>query len=114
MNDAQIARLERKRERLLDELRNLPDLMRGKVYERSRQCGRASCTCASGGPRHAGLQLSVNLGGRTRSRYVRQGERAAVEAKLAAYRRLWELVDELTAVNLDLLHALPAQAQDRQ
>ncbi len=114
MDDTQIARLEGKRERLLNELRNLPDLMRGKIYERSRKCGRASCTCASGGPRHAGLQLSVNLGGRTRSRYVRQGERAAIEAKLAAYRRLWELVDELTEVNLELLNALPAQAQDRQ
>jgi hypothetical protein len=114
MNSIQIARLERKRERLLDEVRHLPDLMRGKVYERSRKCGRAACPCASGGPRHAGLQLPVNLGGRTRSRYVRQGARAAVEAKLAAYRRLWELVDELTEVNLALLNALPLAAPDRQ
>ncbi|MGH8701291.1 MAG: DUF6788 family protein [Burkholderiales bacterium] len=113
MNETQISRLERKRERLLDEVHHLPDLMRGKVYERERQCGRASCPCASGGPRHPGLQLTVNLGGRTRSRYVRQGERAAVEAKLAAYRRLWELVDELTEVNLALLNALPVQAQDK-
>ncbi len=35
MDGAQIARLEGKRERLLNELRNLPDLMRGKIYERS-------------------------------------------------------------------------------
>ena len=114
MNESQIVRFERKRERLLDELRNLPDLMRGKVYERSRKCGRASCPCASGGPRHGGWQLTVNLGGRTRSRYVRQGERAAVEAKLAAYRRLWELVEELTEVNLALLNALPVEAQDKE
>ncbi|HEX7407379.1 MAG TPA: DUF6788 family protein [Candidatus Binatia bacterium] len=113
MNDAQIARLEHKRERLLDELHHLPDLMRGKVYERERKCGRASCTCASGGPRHGGLQLTVNLGGRTRTRYVRQGERAVVEAKVAAYRRLWELVDELTEVNLALLNALPRAAQEK-
>ena len=113
MNDAQIARLEHKRERLLDELHHLPDLMRGKVYERERKCGRASCTCASGGPRHRGLQLTVNLGGRTRTRYVRQGERAAVEAKVAAYRRLWELVDELTEVNLALLNAPPLEAQEK-
>jgi hypothetical protein len=113
MTDAQIARLEHRRERLLDELHHLPDLMRGKVYERERKCGRASCTCASGGPRHSGLQLTVNLGGRTRSRYVRQGERAAVEAKVASYRRLWELVDELTEVNLALLNALPGEAPEK-
>jgi hypothetical protein len=98
MSDSQISRLEHKRELLRDELHHLPDLMRGKVYERQRKCGRAACPCASGGPRQSDLQLSVNLGGRTRSRYVRQGERAVVEAKLSAYRRLWALVGE----NLEL------------
>jgi hypothetical protein len=114
MTDGQIARLEHRRERLLDEVHHLPDLMRGKVYERQRKCGRAACACASGGPRHPGLQLTVTLGGRTRTRYVRLGERAAVEAKLAAYRRLWELVDELTEVHLALLNALPVEAQEKQ
>ena len=113
MGDTRISRLNRKRQLLLTELRHLPDLMRGKVYERERKCGRATCPCASGGPRHPGLQLTVNLGGRTRSRYVRQGERAAVEAKLAAYRRLWELVDELTEVNLAVLNALPLERQGK-
>lgn len=112
MTAAQIARLEHRRERLLHELRQLPDLMRGKVFERERKCGRASCPCASGGPRHPGLQLTVNLKGRTRTRYVRQGERAAVEAKVAAYRRLWALVEELTEVNLALLNAVPLEAQE--
>jgi hypothetical protein len=57
------------------------------------------------------LQLTVNLGGRTRTRYVRQGERAAVEAKVSAYQRLWELVEELTEVNLALLNAVPLEAE---
>ena len=113
MTDGQILRLTRQRERLLEELRHLPDLMRGKVYERARKCGRASCPCASGGPRHPGLQLTVNLRGRTRTRYVRQGERAAVEAKVAGYRRLWELVEELTEVNLALLNAVPLEAEQK-
>ena len=113
MTDAQLARLEQKRDRLLDELHHLPDLMRGKVYDRERKCGRASCPCATGGPRHPGLQLTVNLGGRTRTRYVRQGERVAVEAKVAAYRRLWTLVDELTEVNLELLNAVPVAVEGK-
>ena len=113
MTDTQIARLEQKRDRLLDELHHLPDLMRGKVYDRERKCGRASCPCASGGPRHPGVQLTVNLGGRTRTRYVRQGERAAVEAKVAAYRRLWKLVAELTEVNLELLNAVPVAVEGK-
>jgi hypothetical protein len=107
MNARQLDRLHQRREALLAELRDVPNLMRGTVYERERKCGRASCTCATGGPRHAGLQLNVTLAGRTRTRYVRQGERAAIEAMVASYRRLWALVDELTEVNLALLHTDP-------
>ena len=103
----QLARLQERRRALLAELRRTPNLMRGLVYERQRKCGRRSCACATGGPRHPGLQLNVTLGGKTRTRYVRQGERAQVEAWVAAYHRLWELVEALTAVNLALLNAVP-------
>lgn len=109
MKAAEIARLEQRRQRLLAQLHELPDLMRGSVYERERKCGRAACACATGGPRHKGLQLTVNVGGRTRTRYVRQGERAAIESKIAAYRRLWEIVEQLTAVHLALMNALPVE-----
>jgi hypothetical protein len=103
--------LERRRAALLDELHRLPNLMRGTVYERERKCGRASCRCASGGPRHSGVQLTINIGGKTRTRYVRREERAGLEEMIAAYRRLWELVGELTEVNLALLHAAPARKE---
>ena len=103
----QIAQMQARRRALLADLRRTPNLMRGLVYERQRKCGRASCACATGGPRHPGLQLNVTLGGKTRTRYVRQGERAQVEALVAAYHRLWQVVEELTAVNLALLNTEP-------
>lgn len=108
MRTRQLDSLQRQREALLAELRRLPNLMRGTVYERERKCGRASCTCATGGPRHPGVQMTVNVGGKTRTRYVRREERAEVEAMIAAYRRLWALVEALTEINLALLHASPA------
>ena len=101
------SRLEQRRHSLLAELHTLPDMMRGKVYQRERKCGSASCTCASGGPRHKGLQLTINIGGRTRTRYVRQGERAEIEAKIAVYHRLKEIVEELTEINLTLINTQP-------
>jgi hypothetical protein len=33
---------------------------------------------------------------------------------VAAYRRLWELVDEVTEVNLALLNARPVEAQEKE
>jgi hypothetical protein len=113
LTSRQIARLESRRAALLTELQRTPNLMRGIVYERQRKCGRPSCACAHGGPRHPGLQLNVTLGGRTRTRYIRQGERATVEAWIAAYHRLWELVEELTEVNVALLNARPGEGRPR-
>jgi len=104
MNQRETDHLSQRRDALLHQLRELPNLMRGTLYEPQRKCGRPSCTCASGGPRHSTLRLNVTLGGRTRTRYVRQAERASVEAMLAAYQRLWAIVNELTEVNLRLLH----------
>jgi hypothetical protein len=107
LSPRQLAQLQERRRALLAELRRTPNLMRGLVYERQRKCGRPSCACATGGPRHPGLQLNVTLGGKTRTRYVRHGERAQVEALVAAYHRLWRVVEELTGVNLALLNAAP-------
>ncbi len=108
----QLARLRERRRALLEELHRTPNLMRGIVYERQRKCGRRSCACATGGPRHLGLQVNVTQGGKTRTRYVRQGARRQVEAWVATYHRLWQVVEELTTVNLALLNAEP-RGRDR-
>jgi hypothetical protein len=100
-------RLRQRRDALLQQLRGIPNLMRGTLYEPQRKCGRATCTCASGGPRHVTLRLNVTLHGRTRTRFVRQAQRPQIEAMVAAYRRWWVLVDELTEVNLALLNTDP-------
>src|SRR5512139_688160 len=114
MTDTQRRRLEQQRDALVARLHALPNLMRGSVYERGRKCGRASCACAQGGPKHPTRQLTVTLGGTTRSRYVRLGELAQVRALIATYEELWAIVNELTAVNLTLLHSTPPSGRAPQ
>lgn len=111
MTDAQRRRLERQRDALVARLHALPNLMRGSLYERGRKCGRASCACARGGPKHPTRQLLVSLEGTTRSRYIRLEEWAEVQALIASYKELWTIVNELTAVNLALLHSAPPRAR---
>lgn len=103
MKGATRADLGRRRDELLGQLHALPNLMRGSVYERWHKCGRVGCGCAGDGPKHLTRQLTVTLGGRTQTRYVRVGEVEQVEALIAAYTALWGLVNELTAVNLALM-----------
>ncbi len=107
MTDAQRRRLEEQRDALLARLHALPNLMRGSLYERLRTCGRASCACATGGPKHPGRQLTVTLRGATHTRYVRHEEVGQLQQLLATYEELWAIVDELTAVNLALMHSAP-------
>jgi hypothetical protein len=95
--------LERRRDALLARLQALPNLMRGTVYERWHKCGRAACGCAGDGPKHLTRQLTVTLRGRTHTRYVRVDDVAQVQTLLAGYQALWAIVEELTAVNLELL-----------
>jgi len=113
MTAAQRRRLEEQRDALLARLHTLPNLMRGSLYERGRKCGRASCACAQGGPKHPTRQLTVTLGGATRSRYIRLEEWAEVQALIATYEELWTIVNELTAVNLALLHRTPPRERAR-
>jgi hypothetical protein len=100
--------LERRRAALLGRLQALPNLMRGSVYERWHKCGRAACGCAGAGPKHLTRQLTVTLGGRTHTRYVRVEEMEQVQAQIATYHELWGIVNALTAVTLELLRREPA------
>ena len=114
MTDTQRRRLEQQRDALLARLHALPNLMRGSLYERQRKCGRASCACATGGPKHPGRQLTVTLRGATHTRYVRREEDAELQALIATYEELWAIVNDLTAVNLALLHSTPPSGRAPQ
>jgi hypothetical protein len=113
MKASRRADLEQRRAALLGRLQALPNLMRGTVYERWHKCGRAACGCAGTGPKHLTRQLTVTLGGRTHSRYVRVEEVEQVQAQIATYHELWGIVNALTAVNLALLRRAPAGRKQR-
>jgi hypothetical protein len=113
MKASRRADLEQRRAALLGRLQALPNLMRGTVYERWHKCGRAACGCAGAGPKHLTRQLTVTLGGRTHSRYVRVEEVEQVQAQIATYHELWGIVNALTAVNLALLRRAPAGRKQR-
>ncbi len=92
--------IERRRRALHEQLRALSGepLMRGSVYQRRRRCGRPGCACAKDPKaRHASTFLTVFLAGRTRGFHLRAEDAAWAEQAVAAYNRLWKLVNELTA-----------------
>lgn len=91
------------RARLLAELGTLSRLLHGSWVERYSVCARPDCKCHRGerhGPRR---YLVVNEAGRQRQKYVQNARVPAAREGLAQYRRLREIVDRLTQINLALL-----------
>ena len=106
--------IDRRRRRLRAQLQALSEqpLMRGSVVERLRRCGRPNCACARDpDARHGGTFLTVHLQGGTQAVHVRPDDEAAVRAAVAAYQRLWALLNDLTACELADLRR---QARERQ
>lgn len=76
-------------------------LMRGTIVERLRRCGRANCACAKDtAARHGGKFLTVHLDGRTEALHLRPEDEERVRRAVAAYNRLWEIINGLTACEL--------------
>lgn len=106
--------IERRRHELGQQLRtlSLEPLMRGSIYERRRRCGRPTCACAkTPKARHPSKFLTVFLAGRTRGFHLRAEDEARVQTAIAAYHRLWKIVNELTACEVAELRR---QVRERQ
>ena len=91
---------------------SLEPLMRGSIYQRRRRCGRQSCACATDpNALHASTFLTVFLNGRTRGFHLRAEDEEWAQKAVAAYNRLWKLVNGLTACEVAELRR---QIRERQ
>jgi len=107
-----------RRGRLLRQLHALclAPLMRGTLYERQGRCGRDNCACARDPKaRHRSHFLTVFLDGRTRGLHVRASDVDRVRKAVAAYDRLWKIVNGLTACEVaDLRRAARERRRSRR
>ena len=96
--------LRRRRTMLLRQLPPLKAILRGSLIERFKRCGRPGCKCARGIGHGPKLYLSVSVPkARPVMVYVPQEHRSQVEQFVANYRRTRQLLDEIAAINLELL-----------
>jgi hypothetical protein len=97
----------RRREAAVRRLASASESLRGSLIERFLPCGKQGCRCKSGdlsalhGPAYY-LTLSYP-GGRTRQVYVPKRLKPVVERWLANYRQVHGALEEITAINLELV-----------
>ena len=105
-----IQSLERQIEKIKRELLELGDLRPGSLSRQYNVCGNPNCKCKATPPKKHGpyYQLSSTRKGKSRSKFVRKEEVAAVRAQLKNYAKLrklterWvDLAEELSILRLE-------------
>ncbi|MCK5803876.1 MAG: hypothetical protein KAI66_13630 [Lentisphaeria bacterium] len=97
--------LRRRRTLLLKQFPPLDAILRGSLIERYKRCGKPGCRCARGRGHGPKFYLSVtHPGSRPQMEYVPQGYQQQVTEQLGNYRRLRAILEEICAINTELLH----------
>ena len=96
--------LRRRRRQLLRHLPPLDRLLRGSLIERYKPCGKRGCKCAHGPGHGPKYYLSVSHYGRQpQMDYIPQDYQSQASECLANYHRLRQILDEICAINHELL-----------
>ena len=103
MSSTNISKLIEERTELLKELATLTQMLHGSFLERYSVCSRKNCKCHSGerhGPRY---YVVVNINGKQNQKYIPITQVSAAMKGIDQYKRLGEIVEEITQINLKLI-----------
>lgn len=103
LSRARVRALQRKRKKLLSELTELSLVIRGSYLERFSTCVRPDCRCHRGHPHGPRAYVVVTREKKQRQLYVPKAQTAVVREGIEQHHRLMELVDAISAVNLELM-----------
>jgi hypothetical protein len=102
MEKKRISEIQRTIRRLHQKLSTLGPLMRGTVVLLGSTCGNPRCKCARG-EKHPQYYFSVNIDRKTKIMYLRKEMRIEAEEYVKNYKLLWDIVEEMTLLNFELL-----------
>jgi len=104
MNKKEIARIKRRLRYLHKRLAETGPVMRGTVVLLGTKCGNLRCKCAKG-KKHQQYYFSVNVDKKTKLMYLGKAKKADAEKYVINYEMLWEIIEEMTLLNFDLLRS---------
>jgi hypothetical protein len=96
--------LRKRRRRLVRDLPPIEQLLRGTLVETYKRCGRPNCHCVDGPGHGPKRYLSISQpGGRPRRDYVSNNAHLQVAQLIDNFRKLRQALDEICAINAELL-----------
>jgi hypothetical protein len=88
----------------LKKLATSSPVLAASLHAYSHRCGRATCRCHHGGPRHSGQHVTCKgQGNKTRTVYVPKDLLPEVQAWIAEHKRLKQLLQEIHQLSLALV-----------
>jgi hypothetical protein len=93
----------------------LEEVLRGSFLQREIRCGKPTCRCAKG-PGHPIAYVTVTFpGGRTQQVTVPREMARTVRLWINNYRRWWQAIEEVSAINRRLLQLreIPSDSAQR-
>jgi hypothetical protein len=105
MENISSAALRKRRHQLMRGLPPIEQIVRGSLIETYKRCGRTGCHCVDGrghGPKRY-LSTVARTGERPRLGYVPNATYPQVAEFLGNYRKLQEMLNEICAINAELL-----------
>ncbi len=93
--------LKKRKEKILNSLPPMDDLIRGSLITRGIKCGKPNCRCASGDG-HKSFYLSSYYNGRTYMDYIPKSYKEWMSRGIESYGIIQNLLAQLTEINLEL------------
>lgn len=95
----------RERQKLLSELSRLSLIIHGSYFERYSTCRRPGCACHTGARHGPRAYVAGRAQGKPRQHYIRKSQAGAVRQGIEQHRRLLELAERISEINLELARA---------
>jgi len=111
MKSTSTEQIKRKLKVLHNKLATIGPVMRGTVVLLGSTCGNPRCKCARG-EKHPQYYFSVNIGKKTKMMYLGKQKRIEAEQYSENYKMLWNIIEEMTLLNLELLKSKSKVADD--
>ena len=94
--------LKRKANSLRSRMRSIGQMIKGSIVIRAVKCGKSSCKCARGAF-HRAICITYKENRRTKTIYVAKEHEAEALLMCANYKKMKELLKELTLTNIEIV-----------
>lgn len=94
--------IRRFRDARIKKLARAGPLLAGSLVQIAKHCGRPGCHCQTG-EKHVGWYLTRSVAGKTQTTYVPQEMLQEVQGWIVEYRRIKQLIAEISELNRALI-----------